>query len=189
MLACGRPNTPGPSSAERATGLAQTAAALLTSTAQASITPATPTSPPTVTPVPPTLTATPPATDTARPPTPTPLPPTPCAGTNDSEFVADVNVPDGTHFAPGTAFTKTWQLRNDGECAWTVAYQLRPIGGELMGGTPVSLTAEVPPGETAEISVLLTAPAANGTYRGNWQLHSPDGTPFGARPFVEIIVP
>jgi hypothetical protein len=189
LLACGRSSTPGPSSAERATRLAQTAAALLTSTAQASITPVTPTSPPTATPVPPTPTLTPPPTDTAIPATPTAPPPTPCPGANDSEFVSDITIPDGTHFAPGAAFTKTWRLRNDGECAWTAAYELRPVGGELMGGAPVSLTAEVPPGESLDISVPLVAPPTNGTHRGSWQLHSPAGEPFGARPYVEIIVP
>jgi hypothetical protein len=115
--------------------------------------------------------------------------PTPCPGTNDSAFVADVNIPDGTHFAPGTAFTKTWRLRNDGECPWTTAYQLRNIGGDPMGGAPTNLTAEVPPGGTIEISVALVAPASNGTHVSRWQLHTPDGTPFGTRPYVEIIVP
>jgi len=189
LLGCGRSGTPGPSSAERATSLAQTAAALLTSTAQASITPATATRPATDTPLPPTATATAPPSATVRPPTTVPPSATPCPGANDAEFVADVTVPDGTHFSPGAAFTKTWRLRNDGECPWTAAYTLRHIGGEVMGGTPVTLTAEVPPGATAEISVALVAPSANGTHRGSWQLHDADGTPFGARPFVEIIVP
>ncbi|MCC6190911.1 MAG: hypothetical protein IT318_17970 [Anaerolineales bacterium] len=188
VLACSSSGGAGPSSAERATSLAQTAAALLTSTAQASVTPATPTPLASNTPMLPTPTVTPPATPTLPPATAT-VAPTPCQGTNDSAFVADVSVPDGTHFAPGTSFTKTWRLRNDGECPWTTGYQLRPIGGDVMGGVPSNLTAVVPPGGTVDVSVALTAPASNGTHTGRWQLHGPDGTPFGTRPFVEVIVP
>ncbi len=188
-LACATSSTPPPDAGARATGLAQTAAALLTSTAFASITPVTPTPPPTDTPVPPT------ATNTSEPqaaPT-TAVPPTtaapPCTGENDSEFVSDVNVPDGTHFAAGTAFNKTWRLRNDGDCTWTTAYQIRHVGDNAMGGAPTNLLNEVPPGATIDITVALVAPAANGTHISRWQLHTPDGTPFGTRPYVEIIVP
>ena len=36
-----------------------------------------------------------------------------------AQFIADVTVPDGTNFAPGTAFKKTWRLKNIGTCAWS----------------------------------------------------------------------
>src|SRR5512143_3278895 len=36
-----------------------------------------------------------------------------------AQFVADVTVPDGTSYAPGTTFTKTWRLKNIGSCTWT----------------------------------------------------------------------
>jgi hypothetical protein len=188
LLACSNTRQPDASSAERATSLAQTAAALLTSTALASITPITPTLPPTDTPVPPTATPTLAPTNTP-PPVEATSTPTPCLGTNDSAFVSDVNVPDGTHLSPGEAFTKTWRLRNDGDCTWTTAYQLRHIGDEAMAGAPTNLGASVPPGGTIDVSVALVAPGSNGTHISRWQLHSPEGTPFGARPYVEIIVP
>ena len=35
-----------------------------------------------------------------------------------AQFVADVTIPDGTNFAPGTAFKKTWRLKNIGTNAW-----------------------------------------------------------------------
>jgi hypothetical protein len=118
---------------------------------------------------------------------------TPC--TDDSEFVLDVTVPDGTHFAPGAAFTKTWRLRNSGTCTWDASYRLNFVSGERMDG-PESMSdgtsaigQTVLPGEQVDISVVLVAPQANGTYHGRWQLVAPDGTGFGARPYVEIVVP
>jgi hypothetical protein len=188
LLACSDSSTPPPDASGRATSLAQTAAALLTATAQASITPLTPTSPPTDTPIPPAATDTappPPAPTTAVPPAAS----TPCTGENDSEFVADVNVPDGTHFAAGAAFTKTWRLRNDGTCTWTTAYTFRHVGGAVLGGVTINLAADVPPGATVDLSVSFVAPASNGTHVSRWQLHTPDGVAFGTRPYVEIIVP
>ncbi len=185
-LACGRAGIPTPSAAQRATGLAQTAAVLLTSTAAAGFTPASATPPPTATPLPTTSsTATVPAA-TPVPATPTVMP-TPC--TNDSAFVTDVNVLDGTHFAPGAAFTKTWRLRNDGVCTWTTAYTFRRVSGESFGAASVNLLNEVPPGATVDLAVPMTAPGSNGTFTGEWQLHDPAGEAFGTKPYVQILVP
>jgi hypothetical protein len=186
LAACNPSAGSGPSPEQRATYLAMTAAVLLTATAGAGITPATPTPLPSDTP-----TSTPAPTETATsPPTPQPSDtpePEPCE--DHSTFVSDVNVPDGTHFAPGTAFVKTWRLNNSGDCTWTTDYQLRHISGNAMGAAVVNLPHNVPPGANVDISVSLVAPASNGTHRGQFQLHSPSGEPFGTRPFVEIIVP
>jgi hypothetical protein len=40
-----------------------------------------------------------------------------------------------------------------------------------------------------DISIGLIAPQTEGTYRGQWQLVRPDGMAFGAKPYVEIVVP
>ena len=112
------------------------------------------------------------------------------ACTNDSVFVGDVTVPDGTHLAPGTAFTKTWRLWNSGSCGWGAWYGLNFVSGERMDGPEsMEIGETVLPGEEVDISVALTAPEAGGTYRGQWQMVAPDGTAFGARPYVEIVVP
>jgi len=109
---------------------------------------------------------------------------------SDSEFLMDVNVPDGTHFAPGAAFTKTWRLRNSGSCTWDASYRLNFISGEQMNGPEsMALGETVPPGAEVDISIELVAPQADGRYRGQWQLVAPDGTGFGARPYLEIVVP
>jgi len=121
---------------------------------------------------------------------------------DDSEFVTDVTVPDGTHFAPGTVFQKTWRLRNSGTCIWDDSYRLAYLAGERMSGPRTSplgdpnisqeglgLFPTVLPGEEIDVSVMLSAPEAAGTYSGQWQLFAPDGTPFGTRPYVLIVVP
>jgi hypothetical protein len=122
--------------------------------------------------------------------------------TDGSEFVADVTVPDGTHYAPGAAFQKTWRLRNSGTCTWDDSYRLVYLAGDRMSGPRSSPLGDpsisrqgtgffptVRPGEMIDISILLVAAAEPGTYRGQWQLFAPDGTPFGTRPYVEIVVP
>lgn len=97
-----------------------------------------------------------------------------------AQFVADVTVPDGTSFSAGTAFTKTWRLKNIGSCTWTTGYSLVFSSGEKMGGPDsVPLTSNVAPGQTVEISVNLTAPSAAGAYRGFWQLKNASGAVFG----------
>jgi len=109
---------------------------------------------------------------------------------NDSEFVADVTIPDGASFAPDTFFQKTWRIRNTGDCAWDASYRLTFLSGDRMSGPrSAPLGQTVQPGEEVDLSVLLMAPAEAGTYRGHWQLFAPDGTPFGTRPFVSIVVP
>ena len=187
LLACSNSTSSDPSVAGRATALAQTAAALLTSTAAASITPVTPTD----TAAPPTPTTAATATATRAPVTNTPVPTitaTPC-GTEDSDFVSDVTIPDGTHVKLGAAFTKTWRLRNSGQCAWTTGYTLRNVGGEVMAGATLNLPNGVPPGATVDLSVAFVAPTDAGKHISRWQLFTPDGTAFGTKPFLQIAVP
>ncbi|HEY4724182.1 MAG TPA: NBR1-Ig-like domain-containing protein [Anaerolineae bacterium] len=180
VVACGGGNaTP---TADSGTMLAQTAQYILTATAAGNVTPAP------VTPSP-QVPATPqpkPNPNPAATPEPVPVPPS-CA--NDSKFVEDVTVPDGTHFAPKKAFSKTWKIQNTGTCAWTTDYQYKFIGGEQMGGADIKVPNAVQPGETIDLTIKLTAPATAGKYRGQWRLFAPDGTPFGQKPYVDIVVP
>jgi hypothetical protein len=109
---------------------------------------------------------------------------------DDSEFVADVTIPDGTHFAPGAFLSKTWRLRNTGTCLWDASYRLTFLSGDrLSGPRSAPLDEPVLPGGEVDVSVLLIAPEAAGSYRGQWTMFAPDGTPFGTRPYVQIAVP
>lgn len=124
-------------------------------------------------------TATP--TVTGTPPTPTPtrtgtVQPNAC---DRAQFVADVTVKDGTAFAPGISFNKTWRLKNIGTCTWT-NYSLIFDSGEKMGGPDSALIpTSVAPGQTVDITIPLTSPTTAGTYRGYWKLKSNTGVPFG----------
>jgi hypothetical protein len=133
---------------------------------------------PTQTPTP-TKTAT--ATVTPGGPTFTPTPTSSTASTCDRvAYVGDVSVPDGTLYAPGAVFTKTWRLKNVGTCTWSTSYTLVFVNGDKMGGPDAAiLPKSVAPGQTIDISVPLTAPAAAGTYRGNWQFKNASGKLFG----------
>jgi hypothetical protein len=110
-------------------------------------------------------------------PTSTTIPPSSC---DKAQFVADVTVPDGTTMLPGQAFTKTWRLKNVGQCTWSTSYQMFFASGSQMGG-PNSLVfaKEVLPGQTFDFSVNLTAPTTAGSYRGYWMFKNANGQPFG----------
>jgi hypothetical protein len=110
-------------------------------------------------------------------------------GTNQAEYVADITVPDGSDFHPGDSFTKVWRLRNAGSATWTTGYALVFIGGSQMDGPDsISLTQEVPPGDTVDLGVDLVAPPTAGTYRGFWEMRSAAGELFTTAVYVEIDV-
>lgn len=175
-LACNLPQA-APSAEPNAafTAAALTVAAQLTQVAQTqsaptsagSLPPPTNTSLPTIAPPPPTI---------APPPT---LPPTPTQICDAAAFVTDVTVPDGTVFAPNTAFVKTWRLKNVGTCSWTPSYTIVFDHGDQMSGPSAqALTSNVNPGQTVDLSVNLVSPAVNGSYKGYWKLRNPSGVTF-----------
>lgn len=123
----------------------------------------------------------PPATSSVTE-TPIPLPqtttlPTTSAPVCDAaQFIIDVTVPDGTIYNPGTAFTKTWRLKNIGSCTWDSTYAVVFETGDAMSGpASIPLTGTVAPGQQVDLSVNLQAPAANNTYRGYWRLRNGAG--------------
>ena len=91
-----------------------------------------------------------------------------------AQFVRDVSIPDGSIFAPGAAFTKTWRLRNAGTCTWS-GYSLVFDSGDAMNGASPTSIGSVGPGQEVDVSVNLTAPATNGSYRGFWRIRNASG--------------
>jgi hypothetical protein len=160
------------------TAAAQTVVAELTKDAKNQ--PASPTVPPVITAtIQPTLpTLTPKPTQAGNAPAPSPSSQAAC---DRAEFINDVTYPDGSNLAPGTAFVKTWRLKNTGTCTWGPNYALVFAGKDSMGG-PSSTTftnGEISPGEQVDISVNLKAPENPGSYEGDWLLRNAAGIDFG----------
>lgn len=131
--------------------------------------------------------------ETAVPPTTAPVPPPttatsapPCV--NNSQFVADVTVPDGTIFTPGAVFTKIWRVRNNGTCSWE-NYSLVFVSGTQMAGSALFPVPDTPPGQTADLTVPMTAPTNYGAYTGLWRMRDANGKVFGTNLTVVINVP
>lgn len=103
-----------------------------------------------------------------------------CYSANCASFVADLTIPDGSYVAPGTSFTKTWRLRNNGTTVWTTNYKVIFSGGTQMGAPSwFALPHAVAPGQTVDITVTLTAPSTSGSYRANFKLQAENGQTFG----------
>jgi len=97
-----------------------------------------------------------------------------------ASFVKDITIPDSTVLAPGETFTKIWRLKNRGTCTWTSDYMLVFSSGSQMGGKAVvTFPGNIAPGQTVDVSVLLTAPSAPGSYSGYWMLRNSAGALFG----------
>ncbi len=88
-------------------------------------------------------------------------------------FVKDVTIDDSTKLSAGAEFTKIWRIANNGPSAWPEDTELRYLRGERMA--PAMHAIRVPPlkpGEHADISVEMVAPALAGQYTAYWRLYS-----------------
>jgi hypothetical protein len=103
-------------------------------------------------------------------------------------FVRDVSIPDNTPVTPGQTFTKTWEVRNSGSCAWDAGFKFAFTGGEQMGGTTYTLPSSVAAGALTQISVSMTAPNKTGTLRGNWRMSTASGQFFGDEVYVQVVI-
>ncbi|RME87333.1 MAG: hypothetical protein D6770_09590 [Anaerolineae bacterium] len=184
LAACGTSDT------DRAlveTAVAQTVEARLTQ--EAAPTPTQPVASATPTSVvSPTLPVPPTVTPTATIP---PTPPQPSGGASADCLRAnliDETVPDGTIVRPGEKFYKTWYVKNSGTCPWDSSYKFVFWSGDLMGGAYVyDFPQPAIPGETIPISIELTAPQENGSYRGYWRIQAPSGVTFGVGEYDESL--
>lgn len=101
-------------------------------------------------------------------------------GCDSAEFVSDLTIPDGSSFTPGTTFTKTWRLLNNGTCTWSTYYSLVWVGGEKMGApASVRIPVSVPPGQMLDLSIRLTAPSTAGHYTALFKLSNASAKQFG----------
>lgn len=108
---------------------------------------------------------------------------------NNLVFLRDITVPDGTHFAAGATIEKSWELRNDGTCAWIHGYTVElQENSNGLGAIPRQPLPEAAPGESIVLTIQFTAPNVAGTYTSLWKAHALGGEPFGVGIYVEIVV-
>ena len=98
-----------------------------------------------------------------------------------AEFLGDITIPDGSILTPNFEFIKSWRVKNTGGCTWTNNYHLIYARGNPMNNKgSIPLQDTIAPGETAEISLFLKAPAQEGSYQSYWLLQSGQGHVFGS---------
>ena len=89
-------------------------------------------------------------------------------------MIADVTVPDDTRMSPGETFTKTWRFMNNGKCKWS-GYSIAFVAGDRMASPDTAPVPEAEPGTTVDVSVELSAPSADGSYTGFYELRKANG--------------
>jgi len=181
LLACGLPTAATPTQDQNAvyTAAAQTIAA------QAGQPPAQATETPSIAPANtevPTL-----------PPTPTnTLVPSATTVCDKTQFVSET-IPDGTVFAPGATFTKTWRVKNVGACTWTSAYAIVYDHGDQLGAPDaIPFPGNVAPGQEVDLSINMQAPLTPGAYESYWKFRNASGVIFVVNPYsakITVVAP
>ncbi|HEY2982379.1 MAG TPA: NBR1-Ig-like domain-containing protein [Anaerolineales bacterium] len=110
---------------------------------------------------------------------------------NDSAFIADVTIPDGTQMNPGQDFEKIWAIQNSGTCTWDEGYMLVFASGDDLDGYTIEIKKAadfVDPGETINFKMNLTASLQKREYTGCWRMKDDGGYFFGTYLCVNIVV-
>jgi hypothetical protein len=106
-------------------------------------------------------------------PTPAGAPAIPAVCQDGAEYMGDDGM-DGTTYAPNTAFSKTWTLKNIGTCTWDSSYLVYQRSGAYMTQQPgywlLNEGQTVAPGQSVDISIGMTSPPDNGEYWSYWGL-------------------
>jgi hypothetical protein len=110
---------------------------------------------------------------------------------NNSSFVSDVSIPDGTVLPPGQNFDKVWSVKNSGSCTWDDGYALVYIGGSSPNLDPYNFEFKnasdfVAGGATANLGLTLTTPCTPGEYQGTWRMRDDKGYYFGT--YLTVVV-
>jgi hypothetical protein len=97
---------------------------------------------------------------------------------DSAQYIGDDGM-DGTTYMPNVPFTKTWRIKNTGSCTWDSSYLVYQISGTFMTQQPgywiVPQGQTVAPGQTVDISVGMTSPVEDGSYRADWGLKKGNG--------------
>ncbi len=105
-------------------------------------------------------------------------------------FVNDA-IKDGTVMAPGTVFTQSWKMRNEGEHAWPQGVGIVWVGGDYMSAKTVTANVTSQPvahGSEAVFNIELEAPNKTLHHISYWRLVTPSGARFGHKLWCDIEV-
>ncbi|MCP4358741.1 MAG: hypothetical protein GY796_12045 [Chloroflexi bacterium] len=110
------------------------------------------------------------------------------AGANNSKYIDDHSIQDGTPIEEGKTFLKQWVVRNNGDLPWTSAYRLVWVGGESrMAGQMSHTIPEAQPDAEVVLSVPMVSPPARGeAYTSSWRIHDDRNQAFGDSFWVKI---
>ncbi|GII57669.1 hypothetical protein Pth03_60580 [Planotetraspora thailandica] len=111
---------------------------------------------------------------------------------DQSVFVADVTIPDGTVVKPGERFTKTWEIANVGTVAWRDRFLERAPLPADNGTCSTPGKVRIPdtaPGAHVRISVPVMAPGSPGSCWVGWKMVDGAGVPYlpGSRPIYFVV--
>lgn len=104
-----------------------------------------------------------------------------------AELRSHENLPPGAWVTPGTAFTKTWRVKNGGTINWH-HYTLSQVGGDDVFAATDRDVSCIRVGQTADLSLDLVAPTTKGTYEAVFRIVDPAGTPFGDDLLLRLVV-
>lgn len=107
---------------------------------------------------------------------------------NNSRYLADVTIPDGSVMTAGETFVKTWRVENTGGRAWSDGYRLVFVDGEAMTEQPSKPLPLAAPGQQVDVSLSLAVPNVPGYTIGRWRMQDEEGRSFGDLLFLEINV-
>jgi Ig-like domain-containing protein/helix-turn-helix protein len=100
---------------------------------------------------------------------------------DNTKFLGDVTVPDGTAVRAGTTVLKVWEIQNTGSIPWHERYlqrmDLPPAPGACRTPDRV-LIGDTPPGDHVMISVPLTAAGKPGRCWIGWKMVDAAGREF-----------
>lgn len=82
------------------------------------------------------------------------------------KFISDITIPDGTIIEGNTEFTKTWLVKNTGNCDIYGA-ELAYWSGSRMGGERTSIP-NTAVGKETEVIIEMRSPALRGNYLSVW---------------------
>jgi uncharacterized protein YkwD len=89
-------------------------------------------------------------------------------------LLRDVTIPDNSRVKADEKFIKTWEFQNTGTCTW-IDYTLKfSRGDEINAPFSIPMPVTAPNGK-AQVSMELTAPAADGAYAAYFILNNSDG--------------